>query len=99
MRPDQPVGEAVAVAQRIAKRKAGGLAVLLHGFEELQESGEIGRDVVEARLDDGRLSIPDRRVAAGEWDGKPVIALVLLAVFLRKERPAAIALAQIFGQI
>ena len=99
VRPHQPVGEAVAVADRVAERKAGRLVRLLERLAELEKFAVVVRDLVEARFLHGGAAIGDRAGAAAERNADPVVGLLALAVFVAEETPAAVALAEIFGDV
>ncbi len=71
MRPDQPVGEAVAVADRVAEREARRLVDLLERLAQLEEARVIVGDLVEAGLLERRLAVDERAGGAAERDADP----------------------------
>src|SRR6185295_14778167 len=99
VRPQQPAGKAVGVADRVAEREAGGLAGLLQLAAEIEEAGMVFRNLVEAGGIDDRLAIDDGSAGGAERQADPGIALVPLAVFLGEKLPAAILLAEIVGDV
>ncbi len=99
MRPDQPLGEGIAVADRIAEGEADRLVVALQPLAEPQEARVVLRDGVEAGSLHGRTAVGDRADAAAEGDAEPGLRAVLLAVLLRQEGPAAVAGAEVFGDV
>ena len=99
VRPQQPVCETVAVADGVAEREARRLARLLQLATKVQQSGVIVGNLVKAcRLHD-RFAIHQRAAGGAERQSDPRVALVALAVFLGEKHPAAIALAEIVGDV
>ncbi len=99
MRPQQPVGKAVAVPDRIAECKARGLPRLLQFLAKIQIPGVIVRNTVEAGGLDKRFAIDQGTCGCAERQPDPCIAGMSFAVLLGQEHPAAIALAEVVGDV
>ncbi len=99
MRPHQPVGKAVAVADGIAEREARRLAGRLQLLAEVEQARVVVRHLLVASGRNQRLAIDQRAAARAERQPDPDIALVAPAVFCGEELPAAVTLAEIVGDV
>ena len=95
--PEDGVGPAVAVADGVAERHAHRMAVgvqLLGAFEDLLR---VGREFLEARLVHPGLAVDHAGAGGAERQADPLA--VAHAVFLRRVVPAAVFVAEIFGEV
>ena len=99
MRPHQPVGEAVAVANRITQRKARRLAGLPKLLAHLQEARQVGRRRLVADLVHRGFAPHQRPRRAAEGQADPVVGAVALAVLLADEHPAAVFATEILRDV
>ena len=99
VRPQQPFGEAVGVAERVAERHAERMAALLQLLAEIEELVEVVGDLGVADLVHPGLAIQHRTGAAADRDADPVLGVPLAAVEQRQVVPAAVLGAEVVGEI
>ena len=99
VRPQHPVGEAVAVALALPSAKPAGFPAFCSLLAQFENSSMILRDLVEPTDFRHRLAVDQGAGGRAERQPDPGVALAALAVCLRQRQPAAVTLAEVVGDV
>lgn len=97
MRPHRPREPTVGVACGVAERHARGRAIRLQALDQFAKSAEVFREFLEAALLHGGDTVVHKAAARSHRNAEPLVAA--LAVGHTRGRPAAVLLAEIFGDV
>ena len=95
--PHQPMAPDVAVTRRVAERESRRQAVRLVRLRELEEAGEVLRELLESGLLHRADAVDDGVAGAAHRNGDPLA--LLGAVLLAHVVPAAVLAAEVVGDV